>query len=69
MRIKVHNDGSPERVCSQRFRPALWVAYFRARETHRPEALFRDPFAFRLLTLIYFTPEELTNAAFNRQAA
>lgn len=27
---------------------ARWVAYFRARETNRPDALFRDPFAERL---------------------
>ena len=27
---------------------ALWVAYFRDRETQRPDALFRDPFAGRL---------------------
>ncbi|MGB6844934.1 MAG: SAM-dependent methyltransferase [Candidatus Acidiferrales bacterium] len=27
---------------------SLWVAYFRARETVRPDALFRDPFAERL---------------------
>jgi len=27
---------------------ALWVAYFRARETHRADALFRDPYAERL---------------------
>jgi len=27
---------------------ALWVAYFRALETQRPDALFRDPFAKRL---------------------
>jgi methyltransferase (TIGR00027 family) len=27
---------------------ALWVAYFRALETRRPDALFRDPFAERL---------------------
>ena len=27
---------------------ARWVAYFRARETQRTEALFRDPFAARL---------------------
>ena len=27
---------------------ARWVAYFRARETERPDALFRDPFAKRL---------------------
>src|ERR1700678_4742448 len=27
---------------------ALWVAYFRARETERPDALFRDPYAARL---------------------
>ena len=27
---------------------ARWVAYFRARETQRPDALFRDPFAGRL---------------------
>ena len=27
---------------------ALWVACFRARETKRPDALFRDPFAERL---------------------
>ena len=27
---------------------ALWVAYFRARETKRPDAVFRDPFAERL---------------------
>jgi methyltransferase (TIGR00027 family) len=27
---------------------ARWVTYFRARETQRPDALFRDPFAERL---------------------
>jgi methyltransferase (TIGR00027 family) len=27
---------------------ARWVAYFRARETQRPDALFRDPYAERL---------------------
>jgi methyltransferase (TIGR00027 family) len=27
---------------------ARWVAYFRARETQRPDALFRDPYAARL---------------------
>lgn len=27
---------------------ALWVAYFRARETQRPDALFQDPYAERL---------------------
>jgi methyltransferase (TIGR00027 family) len=27
---------------------ARWVAYFRARENHRPDALFRDPHAERL---------------------
>lgn len=27
---------------------ARWVAYFRARETERPDALFRDPYAARL---------------------
>jgi methyltransferase (TIGR00027 family) len=27
---------------------ARWVAYFRAKETERPDALFRDPFATRL---------------------
>jgi len=27
---------------------ALWVAYFRARETQRPDAIFRDPYAGRL---------------------
>src|SRR5271166_7071054 len=27
---------------------ALWVAYFRALETQRPDALFRDPYAERL---------------------
>lgn len=27
---------------------ARWVAYFRAQETQRPDALFRDPFAERL---------------------
>lgn len=27
---------------------ARWVAFFRARETRRPDALFRDPFAERL---------------------
>ena len=27
---------------------ARWVAYFRARENERPDALFRDPFATRL---------------------
>src|ERR1700681_1680012 len=27
---------------------ARWVAYFRARETERPDALFSDPYAERL---------------------
>jgi O-methyltransferase involved in polyketide biosynthesis len=27
---------------------ALWVAVYRARETDRPDAVFRDPFARRL---------------------
>ena len=27
---------------------ALWVAYFRARETERADALFKDPYAERL---------------------
>ncbi|HMC32560.1 MAG TPA: class I SAM-dependent methyltransferase [Candidatus Angelobacter sp.] len=27
---------------------ALWVAIYRARETERPDALFRDPFARKL---------------------
>jgi O-methyltransferase involved in polyketide biosynthesis len=27
---------------------ARWTAYFRARETQRPDALFRDPFVERL---------------------
>src|SRR5271165_2486107 len=27
---------------------ARWVAYFRAKETQRPDALFRDPYAERL---------------------
>ncbi len=27
---------------------ALWVASYRAQETERPDALFRDPFAARL---------------------
>jgi O-methyltransferase involved in polyketide biosynthesis len=27
---------------------ASWVAYFRVRETQRPEALFSDPYAERL---------------------
>ena len=27
---------------------ALWVAYFRARETQRPDGLFRDPYAEKL---------------------
>ena len=27
---------------------ALWAAYFRAEETKRPDALFRDPYAERL---------------------
>ncbi len=27
---------------------ALWVAHFRAMETQRPDALFRDPYAERL---------------------
>jgi methyltransferase (TIGR00027 family) len=27
---------------------ALWAAYFRAQETRRPDALFRDPYAERL---------------------
>lgn len=27
---------------------ALWAAVYRARETERPDALFRDPFARRL---------------------
>ena len=27
---------------------AIWAAIYRARETERPKALFRDPFAKRL---------------------
>ncbi|HLW88616.1 MAG TPA: SAM-dependent methyltransferase [Terriglobales bacterium] len=39
------NPGSTVRNISD---TARWVAYFRARETQRPDALFRDPFAERL---------------------
>jgi methyltransferase (TIGR00027 family) len=34
---------------------ARWVAYFRARETERPDALFRDPYAARLAGELGFT--------------
>ncbi|HSZ01578.1 MAG TPA: SAM-dependent methyltransferase [Terriglobales bacterium] len=33
---------------------ARWVAYFRARETERPDALFRDPYAERLAGALGF---------------
>ena len=36
------DSNSPVRNISD---TALWVAYFRARETERPDALFRDPYA------------------------
>ena len=39
------NEPGPVRNVSD---TALWVAYFRARETQRPDALFRDPYAERL---------------------
>jgi methyltransferase (TIGR00027 family) len=39
------NESGPVRNISD---TALWVAYFRARETQRQDALFRDPFAERL---------------------
>jgi methyltransferase (TIGR00027 family) len=39
------NESSPVRNISD---TALWVAYFRALETQRPDALFRDPYAERL---------------------
>jgi methyltransferase (TIGR00027 family) len=34
---------------------ARWVAYFRARESERPDALFRDPYAARLAGEMGFT--------------
>jgi len=42
---RVNPPSSPVRNVSD---TARWVAYFRARETERPDALFRDPFAERL---------------------
>jgi methyltransferase (TIGR00027 family) len=39
------NESGPVRNISD---TALWVAYFRALETQRPDALFRDPYAERL---------------------
>jgi hypothetical protein len=37
---------------------ALWAAYFRAEETKRPDALFRDPYAERLEGAFQFGPAE-----------
>ncbi len=41
----MNDTSSPVRNISD---TARWVAYFRARETERPDALFRDPLAARL---------------------
>jgi len=38
----------PEGVVRNISDTALWAAYFRAEETKRPDAMFRDPFAARL---------------------
>jgi methyltransferase (TIGR00027 family) len=38
----------PEPIVSHVSDTARWVAVYRARETERPDALFRDPFAARL---------------------
>ena len=38
----------PEGVVRNISDTALWAAYFRAEETKRPDALFRDPFAAKL---------------------
>ena len=44
--MKTENpDESPVRNISD---TALWAAVYRARETERPNGLFRDPFARRL---------------------
>lgn len=41
-------NNHPDSVVHNISDTALWVTYFRARETQRPDALFRDPFAQRL---------------------
>ena len=41
--------GSPEQTFRDISDTAIWAGIYRARETERPEALFRDPFARRLL--------------------
>jgi methyltransferase (TIGR00027 family) len=43
--LKMNGPNSTVRNVSD---TARWVAYFRARETQRPDALFRDPYAKRL---------------------
>jgi methyltransferase (TIGR00027 family) len=46
--VKVSSDSSPEPLIRNVSDTARWVAVYRARETERPDALFRDPFARRL---------------------
>ncbi|MDE3137795.1 MAG: class I SAM-dependent methyltransferase [Acidobacteriota bacterium] len=40
--------GDPRQVMSSLSDTAYWVAFYRAMETDRPDALFRDPYARRL---------------------
>src|SRR5271170_2467698 len=47
-RIPQHKMTDPTSTVRGISDTARWVAYFRARETQRPDALFRDPFAERL---------------------
>jgi methyltransferase (TIGR00027 family) len=48
VKTKVPEMNEPTSSVSSISDTARWVAYFRARETQRPDALFRDPYAERL---------------------
>src|SRR5438309_10577304 len=43
--VRHEPDGTPDRIISE---TARWAAVYRARESKRLDALFRDPFARRL---------------------
>lgn len=45
---KAQANSNPEPLIRNVSDTALWVAVFRARESERPDALFRDPFARKL---------------------
>lgn len=45
---KAQTNSNPEPLIRNVSDTALWVAVFRARESERPDALFRDPFARKL---------------------